>query len=525
MNNLLRKFVCGLSLCLVAVECLGKEPKAKSSQAADRRLSLLNKQYPNREHFGMNLAGVTDYTLEWPLVDGFKISRPWIKKGLGEFAFDGKGNPLLRRSQVVETLTFREIEGHYPKGVYVATYEGSGELQIQRCDVRKIIRKTPGRIEFDVNPGNDGIMFRVTRSDPKDPIRNIHVWMPEFENARSPFHPLFLKRLDPFGVIRFMDWQRTNNSPVKTWSQRAKMDDARYTTPRGMPLELMIKLANKQRAHPWFCIPHLADDEYVREFARMVKERLDPKLNVYVEYSNEVWNFQFQQARQAAEKAKALGLGNGFQGQLRYYSQRAVEVFKIWEKVFGGRQRLIRVMGSQAANPWVSEQVLGWKGAYGNVDALAIAPYFGNSFGSPRMQNTVASMTVDDLLRALEKEVKGQNLEWIQKQADVARKYKVELVAYEGGQHLAGVGGVENNQALTKLFIAANRSPRMGDLYTMHLTNWFKSGGGLYVVFSNVTRPTKWGAWGMLEHQDQPLSKAPKYKAVVDFIRSKPVRK
>jgi hypothetical protein len=44
-------------------------------------------------------------------------------------------------------------------------------------------------------------------------------------------------------------------------------------------------------------------------------------------------------------------------------------------------------------------------------------------------------------------------------------------------------------------------------------------------VFSNVTRPTKWGAWGMLEHQDQPLSKAPKYKAVVDFIRSKPVRK
>ena len=36
--------------------------------------------------------------------------------------------------------------------------------------------------------------------------------MPGFENAKSPFHPLFLERLAPFEVLRFMKWQRTENS-------------------------------------------------------------------------------------------------------------------------------------------------------------------------------------------------------------------------------------------------------------------------------------------------------------------------
>ena len=40
----------------------------------------------------------------------------------------------------------------------------------------------------------------------------------------------------------------------------------------------------------------LALPEYLTEFAKMVKTKLDPDLKVYVEYSNEVWNWGFQQA-------------------------------------------------------------------------------------------------------------------------------------------------------------------------------------------------------------------------------------
>src|SRR5581483_2854691 len=98
--------------------------------------------------------------------------RPWMKHGPGEFAFDEHGNPLLRPGQSVETLMVREIDGHYPGGVYVATYEGKGKVEMRRYDVRKVLQEMPGRIEIDVRPGGGGIQVLVTESDPKDPVRN-----------------------------------------------------------------------------------------------------------------------------------------------------------------------------------------------------------------------------------------------------------------------------------------------------------------------------------------------------------------
>ena len=73
-----------------------------------------------------------------------------------------------------------------------------------------------------------------------------------------------------------------------------------------MPLEVMIDLANACNASPWFCIPHLADDQFVAEFAQTVKARLKPNFEVYVEYSNEVWNFQFAQTG-AGRRSRASG--------------------------------------------------------------------------------------------------------------------------------------------------------------------------------------------------------------------------
>lgn len=479
--------------------------------------SALDAAYRNRQRFGMNLSGVIDWSREWAFVDVFKPSRPWIKHGPGEFAFDARGNPLLQPGQSVETLCCREIQGHYPAGVYTAVYAGTGSVDLSRFDVRKVLRRAPGRIEIDAQPGDGGLQVRVTASDPKDPIRDLHVWMPGFEKAKSPFHPLFVQRLEPFGVLRFMDWQQTNNSPLRTWDQRAQPEDARYSTDAGVPLEVMLELANTCKAHPWFCIPHQADDEFVRRFARLVRDQLDPGLKVYVEYSNEVWNWQFAQARYAAEQGRKLNLGDP--EHLRFYSQRAVEIFTIWEQVFGRTKRVVRVLGTQYVNTYASEQILKWRNAHQHADALAVGAYFGHRFGDPKTADEVSRMTAGQLLDALEKEVTGPDREHIRKQAALARKYGLELIAYEGGQHLAGFGGAENNAALTALLIAANRHERMGSLYRKHLAHWFAEGGGLYAVFSNVAGPSKWGSWGVLEYQDQPTHQAPKYQAIVDTIR------
>ena len=47
--------------------------------------------------------------------------------------------------------------------------------------------------------------------------------------------------------------------PTRTWAERAKPDDARYSTPAGVPLELLIELANALGSDPWLCVPHLEE--------------------------------------------------------------------------------------------------------------------------------------------------------------------------------------------------------------------------------------------------------------------------
>ncbi len=70
----------------------------------------------------------------------------------------------------------------------------------------------------------------VERTDPSDPIRNIRVLMPGYEQAAvwgaQPFHPALLEFLRPFGLLRFMDWMESNAEvlPVE-WDQRPRVED------------------------------------------------------------------------------------------------------------------------------------------------------------------------------------------------------------------------------------------------------------------------------------------------------------
>jgi len=107
---------------------------------------------------------------------------------------------------------------------------------------------------------------------------------------------------------------------------------------------------------------------------------------------------------------------------------------------------------------------------------------------------------------------------WMKDCRAVADKYKVRLICYEAGQHAVGVGGGENNEALTRTFIAANRSERMGRLYSRYLEAWRDTGGGdLCCIFSSVGSWSKWGSWGLLEYYDDDT---PKYRAVLEWLRN-----
>lgn len=481
---------------------------------------------PERAPLGMNLGGVVSYMTDWPFVDVFRTARPWISNCEG-CDWDGGGALDLTAEGWVASLKPNHyadtvmMDGGvpFPEGDYVILYDGDGQLDIL-FNTAAVVSQSAGRMVI-TTPSRDGLWLRIAQTNPADPLRNIRVILPRFEAsyASDPFHPLYLERLAGFSVVRFMDWMATNNSPIQTWDERPQLTDATWGTERGVPVEVMVDLANRLGADPWFTLPHQADDDYVRQFAITVRDTLAPDRKVYIEYSNETWNSIFSQAAYVIERGRALGLSdNDFQAGLFYHSRRAVEIFAIWEEVFGGTDRLVRVLAAQAANPWTSEQVASFEQAYRHADAIAIAPYFGHSHGDPAALAQTLALTPEALIDALRQEVQTETRAMIEGTGAVASQFGLAMVAYEGGQHLAGFFGAENDDALNALFFAANRHPAMGDLYLEYLALWNASGGGVFSLFSYVGGYSKWGSWGVLEYLSQPVNDAPKYQALRTYL-------
>ena len=501
---------------------------------------------------GTNLGPLTDYSTEWAFVDAMKASRTWFSGSASAFedgrAVDVDQNGWVRSllpGQIARTLMFWDIQ-NYPLGQYVVLYEGKGTLEYFGGATRNAALSKPGRDVIDVRAG--GIGVNLTAVDRAAPLRNIRVIMPggacsndstrycdasaacgagatcenfEKTHATQIFHPKFLERLSPYKVLRFMDWSATNNSQQKTWADRPLPTDARWTE-NGAPIEIMVELVNRLGADPWFTVYHQADDAYVRQFAGLVKQKLHAGGKVYVEHSNEVWNGMFDQSKYVQEKGTALKLSTDhYEAGLRYHAKRSTEIFALFGQSFEPA-RLVRVMGSQAAGAWASTTALDFPAAKGKVDALAIAPYFGGDYGTPEQVSRIRGMTADQLLADIEKTALPQAIGWMKEQAAVAKARGVSLISYEGGQHLAGVFGGENDAALNTLFDAVNRHPRMKAVYTQYLDAWKANGGKLFVHYVNCMAYSKWGRWGALEALDQPREKSPKYDALMTFIEKNP---
>ncbi|MBI1388230.1 MAG: hypothetical protein GC154_07260 [bacterium] len=478
---------------------------------------------------GINLAGPVDWNTELPFVDVFRLSREWVsqKEGAGwgqgpALDLDEHGWVKRLDSGCYADALLCTIEGnHYPGGSYTVFYDGEGTIDFWGAGT--VTQREPGRLTVEVTPGKGTLFLKLSETDPENYVRNIRVIMPGFEDRYQddPWRPGFLDLWRGMACLRFMDFMETNNSHIEHWDQRPKPDDATFTR-AGVALETMIDLANRLEADPWFCIPHQADDGYVHNFAAMVKEKLDPSRKIYVEYSNEVWNGIFQQNHYAGERGQALGFAEKpWEAAWKYTAYRSVQIFVIWEEVFGGADRLVRVLPTQAANPYVSEQILTFQDAYKHADALAIAPYLSMIVtpGGEPSASEAASWTVEQALDRLEKHALPQSIRWIQDQKKIADQYGLELIAYEGGQHMVGAGGAENNESLTRLFHQANADPRMNDIYRAYFNAWDEADGGTFAYFSSVSRWGKWGSWGALQYYDDDPAQSPKYTALMQWAK------
>lgn len=500
----------------------------------------------NGSPIGINVSAPVDWSTSYPFVDIFRASRPFFSEGGSEVNLDRNGWPdgTGNSDTIVSTMFWDIPVEMLPKGDYVVRWQGEGTLEFGCAKVRK---SGDHRAVIRIGDSDCGLYLKIKRMDEEDPVRDITITMPggicsddpytrvdnesacdkgkflsfEAHSREIIFNPDFLRFLKDFSVLRFMDAGGTNNSTISSWDERPTWDDATWQG-RGFPVEVIVALGNVLHRDIWVTLPHKADDDFVRNYAEYVRDHLDPDLKVYVEYSNEVWNGIFKQNRYAREQGAARNLGkNIYHAGWRFYSERSVEVSRIWEAVFGGTDRLVRIMATQTADPWMSNLLLSHKDAWKHVDALAVAAYFGADFEGEHALSR-EGLTLDKLFEYLATENIPRLLEILKKNREVADKYDLPLVAYEGGQHLVGVGEDVNNPELTKLFQDANRDPRMATLYLQLYRGWKHIGGTLFVHYAAPSLASKWGSWGITEYLYAPRDEAPKYDATLRFIEETP---
>jgi hypothetical protein len=485
---------------------------------------------PVNPSLGINLTSLADWNSELPFVDLMRMSRDWISVD-SEGAW-GKGPALnLDENGWVTSLQkgYRALRilsslpaGQYPSGVYTILYDGEGEISAPNG---RLTKQAAGMALLKIDAKKDGFTIEITKTNPQNYLRNIRVIMPGFAASydTNPWHPIFLQRWQGIACIRFMDWMLTNNSSQSQWKTRPKLSHASFAN-NGVPVELMLDLANRLNADAWFCMPHLADDDYTLQFALVVKDKLKPNLKAWLEYSNEVWNGGFEQHKYAAQQGLALRLDKeSWTAALRFNAHRSTQMFNIWSTVFTGSQQLVRVLASQAVSSYSAEQILNFNQSAKNADALAIAPYV-SVIVQPTAEDgmtdkRVANWSLDKLFAHIQAVSLPDSSLTIKNNKIIADTHGLKLVAYESGQHLVGVAGAENNEKLTQLFIAANADTRMGDVYAKSLQAWQQFGGDLNCTFNSVGGWSKWGSWGLLRYyNDKPTAK---FKAVIEWAISR----
>ena len=98
------------------------------------------------------------------------------------------------------------------------------------------------------------------------------------------------KRLDkkaPISINNFQ-WGLTKNS---RYDEDNIPEGNEVGWQRGTSWEDQIDICNYLNIDMWINVPIMADDNYIKELALLLKQRLKPSLNVNVEIGNEIWNF------------------------------------------------------------------------------------------------------------------------------------------------------------------------------------------------------------------------------------------
>jgi chitodextrinase len=341
----------------------------------------------NRVHnFGMNTNGPNDYNPDKIFADAIKTHRQWNipyngnGNGISQVPLDANGWPL----QDATVLVYHGLSTRNNHGTYKLSFQGQADLthsgagvSISNKQYNSATNTTTADLTIsDTNNMDLWITFANSRrtgtSAVNTGVTNVKLMRPVSPGSTQSyptskiFNDDYVNKLAPIKAIRYMGYLGANFSPDDTWANHTRWNYAtEYRTHSSGfnyagSWEAVILLSNIAKKDAWITIPHKATDDYIQKVAQMfrfgsdgnnpytspqanpVVPPLDPGLNVYVEYSNEIWNNGFAQTHWVRETGASYGAPLNFDGEtdattlgFRYKAMRTVQISNIFRSVFG----------------------------------------------------------------------------------------------------------------------------------------------------------------------------------------------
>ena len=339
--------------------------------------TLVSASPSTRPPLGVNIEGLADWMRTPMFVDAFKTSR---KFGSPDKPWDGDCKLRSNGWPAGDFGTVVFADALNIAGTYHLTFRGKADVSAvaSSADFKNVTVDGHRTTEDVVVPaGSTSLMLAFRNTADLDDVHLIRPGYPA--DTHQIFTNDFINAIKPFSTLRLMDYLSTNGNPLVHWADRPTVDTPHYTDGRGGPYEPMIALANASGKDLWVNVPDQADDDYVRQMATLFKKQLAPGRHIYLEYSNEVWNWSFAQAGRNKDAAKKEAWDpkstlivkvdadddpkNETYWAFKRIPERLLQIRQIWVDVYGKAKfdATVRpVLASQIGWPFVIEEQLAY---------------------------------------------------------------------------------------------------------------------------------------------------------------------
>jgi hypothetical protein len=440
---------------------------------------------------------------------------------------------------------------------------GTATLQHQAYD------QATNRTTFDLSLPKPGpnyalvvLEFKDTQRSPQDPAQS---GISDFRLIRPGYPPetqqlftndyLACLKSAAFSTIRFMAVTNTNgnvewgqdHTNIQHWSHRKLPTDAAVESIEplnkkdGWPWEYTAALCNEAGLDMWINIPMSVDDEYIRNLAQLLRTQLKPNLHIYLEHSNEVWNFGFIQyawnKARAREEVKEGAVRYNFDGAnnddiwgQRRHAQRVKDIVEIFGGVFGPSEinrRIRGVLAGVTPDPngfFVCGRLPGMlaylKATNGDpkdyIYAISMPAYYGSksASGEAGTENDSVDQILKDIGAGIQQTKKDRSA-----MVELARRFDLPggYCAYESGPDIGG-----GRKANIGHRIEAIRDPRQKDLYKANFADCFWDlGANLAMQFTLCGPYSRFGAYGLTDDTAKP-DRNSLFQAVRELVGSGP---